>query len=324
MSPKQARIVVTFLILIAVFYWRSHQASVPTPPVGGNRTRRAPAARRERTAPSRETSADGDVHILLGNPSDATTDATNADNYLVARSQFVLSYNRAKGDPNWVSWHVQRSDLGTVERTNNFRPDLLLPEPWRIRPSDYAGSIYDRGHLCPSGDRTSSVDDNAETFVMSNMLPQTGDLNRHVWESLESYCRDRVLKDGMELYIIAGGRGKKKKPIAQRKVTVPANCWKVIVMLPEGENDLQRIDKNTRVIAVDMPNKEGIADEPWENYRTTVREIEEKASSRSLRLNLLSSLSGEIQTALETRKDTGTASETSSAESRPRRRKRNR
>jgi endonuclease G len=325
MARNRTPLVVGLLILIAVFYWRSHQATVPTPPAGGNRTRQAPAARRERTAPSRETSADGDVNLLLGNPSDATADTANADNYLVERSQFVLSYNRTKGGPNWVSWHVQRSDLGSVERTNSFMPDPLLSEEWQIRPSDYAGSGYDRGHMCPSGDRTRSKKDNEATFVMSNMLPQAGDLNRHVWEELEAYCRDRVLKDGDELYIIAGGRGK-QEPIAQGKVTVPDDCWKVIVVLPEGEDDLRRIDKDTRVIAVDMPNKEGIINDPWDKYLTTVRAIEEKAGTPSHSLNLLSNLNEEIQAVLETQKDTGSVSEvgTSSDESRPRRRKRSR
>src|SRR6266542_3159125 len=111
MSRKQAQIVIGILILIGAISRLYRQATVPTPPAGGNRTRQAPAARRERTAPSRETSADGDTNLLLGNPSNATGDPQQADNYLVERPQFVLSYNRTKGGPNWVSWHVQRSDL---------------------------------------------------------------------------------------------------------------------------------------------------------------------------------------------------------------------
>src|SRR4051794_20503306 len=111
-----------------------------------------------------------------------------------------MSYNRSKGGPNWVSWHVQLSDPGRARRSNAFMPDPLLPPAWQIRPNDYSGGGYDRGHQCPSGDRTRNAQDNAPTFVMSNMLPQTGDLNRHVWEKLETYCRDLV-HDGNELYL---------------------------------------------------------------------------------------------------------------------------
>jgi endonuclease G, mitochondrial len=323
MSRKQTRLVISILVLVVVVWKWYQRTSVQRPPAGERTTREAPAAERQRTAPSRETSGEGDVSLLLGNPSDATVDLSYPDNYLVERPQFALSYNRTRGGPNWVSWHVQRSDLGSVERTNSFMPDPLLPEEWQIRPSDYAGSGYDRGHMCPSGDRTRFKKDNEATFVMANMLPQAGDLNRHVWEGLEAYCRDRVLKDEAELYIVAGGRGKKES-IAQGKVTVPEHCWKVVVVLPEGEDDLQRIDRDTRVIAVDMPNREGISSDPWQKYLTTVRAIEAKASTRSLRLNLLSNLPNDIQATLESRKDTGSASdtETVSDEARPRRKKR--
>ncbi len=70
------------------------------------------------------------------------------------RPQFALSYNEELGGPNWVSWHLEQADLGRAERQDEFRPDPMLPEEWQIRPGDYQGSGYDRGHLCPAGDRT--------------------------------------------------------------------------------------------------------------------------------------------------------------------------
>jgi hypothetical protein len=64
---------------------------------------------------------------------------------------------------------------------------------YRVRPTDYAGAGFDRGHLCPSADRTSSAADNSATFLMSNMIPQAPNLNRNTWENLESYfgCNSR-------------------------------------------------------------------------------------------------------------------------------------
>ena len=37
-------------------------------------------------------------------------------------------------------------------------------------------------------DRTNSASDNSQTFLMTNMMPQTPDNNRHTWEGLEKYC----------------------------------------------------------------------------------------------------------------------------------------
>src|SRR5262245_61594145 len=88
------------------------------------------------------------IHIPFGNVSGATTSSTN--NRLVTRSQFALSWNASKRTANWVAWRLRASDIGSVPRSD-FHVDPVIPTP---SPSDYTNSGYDRGHLCPSGDRT--------------------------------------------------------------------------------------------------------------------------------------------------------------------------
>jgi endonuclease G len=117
---------------------------------------------------------------------------------------------------------------------------------------------------------------------------------------LESYCRDLV-HQGKELYIVAGGSGS-KETIAGARVNVPADCWKVALVLPEGDNDLRRIGPDTRVLAVSMPNTIGIANDPWRKYLTTVRAIE-----RATGYDLFSRVPKQIQDVLETRMDSGRA-----------------
>jgi endonuclease G, mitochondrial len=292
-------VVIAFLVLLVILYQRfAHRAagpSVPGPVAG-------PAPR------------DND-NLALGNPSNAVHSTSQPDNYLVTRPQFVLSYNRNKGGPNWVSWRLHEADLGSVERGNLFAPDPLLPEDWRIRPSDYQGAGYDRGHQCPSGDRTARPEDNEATFVMSNMLPQTGELNRDVWRELEEYCRD-LAKEGQELYITCGGYGSQGS-IGGGKVNVPTHCWKVIVTLPEGDNDLQRIDANTRVIAVDIPNAEGIENNPWQQYVTQIAAVERSSGYR-----FLTNLPEPVRQALETKSDSGSGSSHGSGHGSKRKRRR--
>jgi endonuclease G, mitochondrial len=237
-----------------------------------------------------------DVPLALGNPSQAGDREEAPDNFLVSRPQFVLAYNQQNGGPNWVAWHLAASDLGSVEREDAFRPDPLLPEECQIRPGDYQGSGFDRGHQCPAGDRTSSAEENAATFVMSNMLPQTADLNREVWRELEEYCRTLVGR-GNELYIVCGGDGSRRR-IAQGRVNVPRSCWKVILVLPQGDDDLQRIENGTRVIAVDVPNVNGIKEHSWRRYITTVDAIEQATG-----YDFLSSVPMDTQAALEARID---------------------
>lgn len=240
-------------------------------------------------------------NLALGNPSAATASAP--DNRLIEHPEFALSYNQKNGGPNWVSWHLSQSDRGRSGRGNDFRPDPLLPEAAQIRPTDYRGSGYDRGHQCPSADRTADKGANSNTFLMSNMLPQTPDLNRQLWRKFEEYCRSQLRGGGNEIYLITGGVGSLAR-IADDKVNVPASCWKVAVILPTGENDLKRIDKKTRVIAVLMPNQNGpdIVTGSWRTYLTSVDKIE-----AATKLDLLSKVPVKIQKMLEAKVDSGRA-----------------
>ncbi|HEX8832958.1 MAG TPA: DNA/RNA non-specific endonuclease [Abditibacteriaceae bacterium] len=239
-----------------------------------------------------------DSNLLFGNPSEA---GREPNNYLVERPQHVMSYNKSNGGPNWVSWHLDKSDLGDIRR-GTFRPDPLLPPDMQIRPSDYKNSGYDRGHVCPSGDRTRTKEDNTATFVMSNMLPQAAALNQQVWKDLEDYSRYLVGR-GDELYVVAGGSGSAER-IGNNKVNVPAVCWKIIVVLPEGNGDLRRINANTRVIAVSMPNREReeIADSKWAQWTTSVDQLEKTTG-----YDFLAALPDSIENALEKQVDSGRA-----------------
>lgn len=223
-------------------------------------------------------------HILLGNPSGAVTDVNNPFNYLLVKSQYVLSYHRDRGIPNWVAWHLDATWIGTANRQNDFRPDTSLPAGWyQVTDADYSGSGFDRGHHCPSGDRTNNVADNSATFFMTNMMPQASNNNQGVWADLEVYSRTLV-SQGNELYIYAGGTGTGgtgtngfTNTIANGHVTVPSLTWKVILVLPNGGNDLDRVGKTTRTIAVIMPNNQTVGapgSGNWKNYRVSVNKVE--------------------------------------------------
>lgn len=147
--------------------------------------------------------------LPLGNPSNALFNQNSPNNYLMQGEYFSLSYNRDKGIANWVMWRLTKNNFGEAKRQNDFRPDNRLPENWtQILPSDYTGSGYDRGHICPSADRSSSEGANSSTFLMTNMAPQKNAMNAGPWEKLESYSRS-VARRNMTLYIIAGQYGEK-------------------------------------------------------------------------------------------------------------------
>jgi len=210
----------------------------------------------------------------LGNPSGATAVASATTNYLITRPQYALAYNNTTREPNWVSWNLTTADIGSSGRSDNFFQDTTLPAGfYQVLTTDYSGSGYDRGHMCPSGDRTITVADNEATFFMSNMIPQTPDNNQGVWANFESECRS-IAAAGNEVLIISGPGGFAGTTIASG-VAIAGFTWKIAVVVPNGSGTaLSRLTTATRVIAIKIPNTAGVRSTPWQNYITTAAQLE--------------------------------------------------
>lgn len=246
-------------------------------------------------------------HMLMGNPSKAVTDAAMKTNYLMLKPQYALSYNDSRGTPNWTSWHLDSTWLGSITRPPvDFRIDPDLPPDFhKVRHSDYTNTGFDRGHMCPSADRTSTDADNLATFVTTNIVPQAPDNNQGPWVKFENYLR--TLLPDSEIYIVSGGAGTggtgsegSANTIAGDLVTVPAVTWKVALILPVGDNDLSRVDINTRVIAIIIPNVQGIRSHEWQDYLTTVDQVEEISG-----YDFYSNVPTAVQNVIENRLDAG-------------------
>ena len=224
------------------------------------------------------------VHLTMGNPSGAIASPAQPNDFLMEKPEFTLSYNRDFGRPNWVSWHLSDEWIGSLTRVDTFRPDPAVPAEWyRVQSFDFANSGFDRGHMVPNADRDkeTSIPINQATFLMTNMLAQSPDNNQGPWAALENYLR--TLLPAEEIYIVAGGTGAGgtgstgavTMTVANGHVTVPAYTWKVALVLPKDSgDDASRVTCSARTIAVIMPNTQGIRNDPWENYLTTVDAVE--------------------------------------------------
>lgn len=255
------------------------------------------------------------VGLTLGNPSNAVSDIRDETNFLLLKNGYTASYNNKTHISNWVAWHLDFFDLGSASRSDSFVPDTELPSSWyQVKHADYTNSGFDRGHLCPSADRTATADINAETFLMSNIVPQSPSNNRIVWEGLEEYERT-LAKNGNELYIYAGGLGKggigskgdlDYIPLSKTDdngILVPSHTWKIIVVLPIGENDVSRISKSTEIIAVNIPNNQDCSAntnfsklDKWKEFIITVDEIEAATG-----FDFLNNVSTDIQKVIESK-----------------------
>lgn len=115
---------------------------------------------------------------------------------------FTLSYNKDNRTPNYVAWELLGTEVSTEwGRTDNFWQDNDITGC--TKHSDYTGSGYDRGHMCPAADQKWSEQAMIDCFVMANMCPQLHDLNAGAWEKLEEKERLWAKRDSAIL-IVAG------------------------------------------------------------------------------------------------------------------------
>ena len=241
------------------------------------------------------------IHTTLGLPDTSTTDVNNPNDYLSVKPQYVVSYDSATRDPNWVAWELDSSWIGSTARTDDYRQDDTLPASFpQAANSDYSYSGYDRGHMCDAKDRSDNTTDMSSTFYLSNMVPQAPNNNRGPWLRLEDYART-LATSGEHLFIYAGPIfDSSPATLGADQVAVPIATWKVVVVLDDANPTSASVTTSTRVIAVIVPNDDTRVSQSddWTMYRTSVDDIENQTG-----LDLLSDVDTSVQQVVEARVD---------------------
>ena len=193
---------------------------------------------------------------------------------------YSLSYSSDRGTPNWVSWHLTSEWYGSLARVDTFRPDPKVDPSWyRVQAFDYAGSGFDRGHMTPNADRDNQnrIPINQETYLMTNMVPQSlvitrdlGPTSRLICERKQMPGRRSILCPDPTVSAASAARAAAlSRRIANGHVTVPSETWKVALFLPQATgDDIARVNCSTRTLAVIMPNIQDISSDV---ARTTLR-----------------------------------------------------
>ena len=120
------------------------------------------------------------------------------------KNGFVIYYNIERQVPALVAWNLTKKNLGRYHRPSNvsFRQDINCPRP-RAKAQSFVNSGYQRGHICPSADRSADVTQMRATFIMSNVAPMTPALNMVQWAQAEDYSRC-LARFGHECHMMAG------------------------------------------------------------------------------------------------------------------------
>lgn len=171
---------------------------------------------------------------------DLTGRSIDPNNLLIAHQAYKLSYNFNYRVANWVYHEVKKSNLeySCAKRNDKFKADPVLSVfglP-RVTEKDYKGSVtgYDRGHMAPSGDFRWNPEVDGESFLMTNMSPQTKNLNQRAWNRLEEKVRAWACGLG-EVKIYTGPvLNNQTFPRLESCVAIPNQFYKVVVAYKNG------------------------------------------------------------------------------------------
>lgn len=174
---------------------------------------------------------------------------------------YSLSYSEPHEQAEWVAYELKKSHLS---KANYKRPYFEVDQAVKTGAAswkNYKDSGYDRGHLCPAGDRRYSKQAYDETFLTSNISPQDPEFNAGIWNELEQAVRHWANKyDGV--FVVTGGILKGNlTTIGQERVAVPDQFYKIVY--DPG---------NEKMIAFLMPNKNSGA--PLREFVVSVDSVE--------------------------------------------------
>ena len=146
----------------------------------------------------------------------------------ICQQAYVVGYDAAAKLPRFVMYELlPQNALGCVARSNAFAANQFVPNG--AVPGDYAGTGYDKGHMAPDGDLSWDQQVEYESFLMTNMSPQAGSLNRGIWKLLETSVRGWAVQRNQSFSIMAGGvYGAGDKTIG-KGVVVPHGFYKIVI-----------------------------------------------------------------------------------------------
>lgn len=183
--------------------------------------------------------------------------------YVVHHDYYSLSYSEKHEQPEWVAYELKKNQLS---KNKLKRPYFIKDNSIKTKSAhwrNYKKSGYDKGHLCPAGDRRFSKLAHDETFLTSNISPQKHDFNAGVWNRLEQKTRYWANKYN-GVYVVTGGiLSNNLKTIGQENVSVPNYFYKVL---------LDNFNGKTKMIAFLVPHKE--SNKPLYEFVVSVDSIE--------------------------------------------------
>lgn len=142
---------------------------------------------------------------------------------------YTVGYSEVMQNPLWVAYRVfDVPRLESGKRPSYFRIDHRTSA--KVSHNDYRRSGYDRGHMAPNYAISTryGVDGQKETFLMSNIIPQTPRVNRYIWKDLEHCVARRYGRYFSEVWVVTGPVFSEPVARLDSGVPIPSGYYKIL------------------------------------------------------------------------------------------------
>jgi endonuclease G len=148
----------------------------------------------------------------------------------ICHDGFGVFHSGITATPLWSAEHLTADRVKqakAIDRVDRFYAETSIPSRDRAELNHYVRSGYDRGHLVPSGDMA-TVRSQANSFSLSNIVPQNPALNRNLWAEIEATTRGLALKYD-DVYVVTGVAFQGSNlSVLKKRVIVPSALYKAI------------------------------------------------------------------------------------------------
>ena len=152
----------------------------------------------------------------------------NKDVSIIDKGEFTIAYSEKLHHPVWCAYRIPKEPIYKIDKRPNFKKD----KSFKSCPaaSSYARTGYDRGHMVPNHAIATryGVEAQKKTFLMSNIAPQTPELNRGIWREIEHRIADLFTAKYGDIWVIIGAISNSSETLSGTNIAVPSAFYQLI------------------------------------------------------------------------------------------------
>lgn len=274
-GPTQLIAIILLLTFVGIGIWYYQQQSVTPPkPVS------APSGFFPIDQALRDATHQTKNIVYGGHPRTASSTSLT----VLKNIAYHSGYCEERRNPLWVAYRLDAKTAGErLKRPKGFKVDMRTLS--RVLPNDYSKSGYDRGHMAPNSAiaQRYGLDAQHETFLMSNIVPQSPELNRKVWQRLEK-LEEEYANRLETVWVITGPVFDQHIQTLANRIEIPDAFYKILFDEEKG---------NMRALAF-LIHQGVTGKETIESFLTSIDEIEKLTG-----LDFIAPLADEIENKLE-------------------------